>query len=84
MFERRREWTLTRSSFAKQWRTAEIAFDAMMYLTPVELDAMGAEIGAIIDRYRVRLAEPGARPDDARPVAFAAFGFPLPPTSKGN
>jgi len=84
LFERRREWELTRSSYAKAWRDAEISYDTVTYLTPAELAAVSEEIGRIIDRYRVRLADRTARPDDAGPVAFAAFGFPLPPTSKGN
>jgi DNA-binding transcriptional ArsR family regulator len=82
--ERRREWGLTRSSFAKEWRDAEISYDTVTYLTPAELAALGAEIDAIISRYRIRLADPAARPDGAGPVALAVSGFPLAPTPKGN
>jgi DNA-binding transcriptional ArsR family regulator len=84
LFERRREWELTRSSYAKEWRDADISYDTVTYLTPAELSAVSQEILAIIDRFRVRLADPSVRPADAGPVAFAAFGFPLPPTNKGN
>ena len=84
LFERRREWELTRASYAKEWRDAEVSYDTVTYLTPAELGTVSKEILEIIDRYRVRLADPSARPAGAGPVAIAAFGFPLPPTSKGN
>jgi len=84
LFERRREWELTRSSYAKEWRDAEVSYDTVTYLTPAELGAVNEEILEIIDRYRPRLADRSARPADAGPVAFAAFGFPLPATNKGN
>jgi DNA-binding transcriptional ArsR family regulator len=83
-YERRREWDLTRSSYEKEWRDAAFSYDTVTYLTPAELAALDTEIGEILDRYRVRLVDRSARPDDARPVTLSAFGFPLPPTSKGN
>jgi DNA-binding transcriptional ArsR family regulator len=82
--DRQREWDLTRASYAKPWRDAAYSLDAVTYLTPAELAAVGEEIRELLDRYRVRLADPASRPDDAGPVALSAFGFPLPPTSKGN
>ena len=84
LHERRREWDLTRSSYAKEWRDAAFSYDTVTYLTPAELDAVGEQIGEILDRYRVRLVDRSSRPDDAGPTVVSAFGFPVPPTSKGN
>ena len=84
LYERRREWDLTRSSYPKAWRDAAFSYETVTYLTAAELAAIDVEIGEVLDRYRVRLADRSARPDDARPVALSAVGFPLPPTPKGN
>jgi len=83
-YERRREWNLTRRSFPKEWRDAEFAYDIMTYMTPGELADLGASIQALLDPYRVRLVDQDSRPEGAGPMSFAAVGFPLPPTSKGN
>ena len=82
--ERRREWELTRASYDKAWRDADFSYDAMMYLTPAELAALGTEIRALVDRYIERLADRSKRPADAGPVSFTASGYPIPPTAKGN
>ncbi len=74
----------TRASYPKEWRDAAFSYDTVTYLTADELAALDAEIGEVIDRYRARLVDRSARPDGAKPVALSGFGFPLPPTSKGN
>jgi DNA-binding transcriptional ArsR family regulator len=83
-FERRREWDLTRASYPKKWREAEFTFDTMTYLTPAELTQLGEAIHALINRYSERLTDRTTRPADARPVAFSATAYPIPPTARGN
>jgi DNA-binding transcriptional ArsR family regulator len=83
-FERRREWELTRMSYAKAWRDADFTYDAMMYLTPEELAELSGEIRTLVDRYVERLIDRSKRPPDAGPVAFSATGYPIPPTARGN
>jgi DNA-binding transcriptional ArsR family regulator len=83
-FERRREWEITRSSFPDEWRRAEFTFDAMTYMTPTELNALGEEIRTLIDRYLERLTDRAARPADAGPVSFTATAYPIAPTARGN
>jgi DNA-binding transcriptional ArsR family regulator len=81
---RRDAWEATRGSYPKQWRDASFVFDTLTYLTVDELESIGAEFIAIIDRYAKRVADRSKRPDDALPVAVIAHGHPLPPHPSGN
>ena len=56
----------------------------MTYLTAAELDAVGDEILAIIDRYAERVTDRSMRPEGALPVALVATGHPIEPTPAGN
>jgi hypothetical protein len=82
--DRRAAWESTRGSFPEQWRDASFVFDTLTYLTADELESIGAEFIAIIDRYAERVADRSKRPDDALPVAVVAHGHPLPPHQSGN
>ena len=83
-YERQQQWEATRSSYPLEWREASFASAALTYVTPGELHELGEQIVAFVNRFAERITDPGTRPADARPVAIAATGFPLPPTAKGN
>ena len=76
--DRRDAWEATRGSYSKQWR------DALTYLTADELESIGAEFIAVIDRYADRVSDRSKRPENALPVALVAHGHPLPPHPSGN
>jgi DNA-binding transcriptional ArsR family regulator len=82
--ERRHVWNTTRASYPREWQDAAIAFSSITYLTAEELDALGEEIVAIIDRYSDRVADRSQRPEGALPVALWATGHPIEPTPAGN
>jgi DNA-binding transcriptional ArsR family regulator len=82
--ERRAEWDATRTSFPKRWRDSSFAFDSLFYLTADELEAVGHEFLAILDRYADRVPDRAKRPEDAYPVAIVGHGHPLPPSRSGN
>jgi DNA-binding transcriptional ArsR family regulator len=82
--ERRVEWEANRTSFPKRWRDSSFAFDSLVYLTAAELEAVGHELLAIIDRYSDRIPDRAKRPEGAYPVAIVAHGHPLPPSPSGN
>ena len=82
--ERRDIWQATRGSYPKEWRDASIVFSSVTYLTAAELDAVGDEILAIIDRYAERVTDRSKRPEGALPVALVATGHPIEPTPAGN
>jgi DNA-binding transcriptional ArsR family regulator len=82
--ERRAEWEATRTSFPQEWRDASFAFDSLLYLTADELEAVGGELLALLDRYAERGPDRSKRPAGAYPVALVAHGHPLPPSPSGN
>jgi len=76
-------WEVTRGAFPREWREANFRFDTLTYLTAGELDAVGEEMLAIIDRYADRI-DRAKRPEGAYPVAISGHGHPLEPSPSGN
>ena len=83
-FDRREMWEATSSSYPKAWRDASFVLDSLTYLTAEELQSVGEEVMAILDRYADRVADRSTRPADALPVAVVATGHPVAPTPSGN
>jgi DNA-binding transcriptional ArsR family regulator len=83
-FERRQMWEATNSSYPKAWREASFVLDSLTYLTADELQSVGEEIMALLDRYADRVADRSKRPAGANPVAIVASGHPVAPTPSGN
>lgn len=83
-FDRRQEWDLTRSAYAKEWRQAAFVYDTTTYLTATELEALGEQIAALLDRYAGRTSDRDLRPEGSMPVSIVVTGHPLPPTPSGN
>ncbi|MGW3076242.1 winged helix-turn-helix domain-containing protein [Kitasatospora sp. NPDC001132] len=74
--ESHQRWLARRGEAPAEWQQDE-AFSAVVYLTPAELAAVGAEVRRVLARYRDRETDPAARPAEARPVAAVARLFPL-------
>ena len=83
-YERRQEWDLTRSTYPREWRQASFVYDITTYLTADELDALGEQISALLERYAERTSDRTLRPEGAEPVSIVVSGHPLPPTPSGN
>jgi DNA-binding transcriptional ArsR family regulator len=81
---RLREWWARRGSYPYAWREAAFTVDSIGYLTAEEMSDLGEEISGLFDRYRDRVLNKQLRPAEAKPVAFVAFGHPVPPTPSGN
>jgi len=76
-------WLQDDASDSAEWRDAAFNTDTWLRLTTHELDELGAEIVAVVDRWRSRHPADGTgeQADDAerRPVFFLARGFPARP-----
>jgi predicted transcriptional regulator len=59
-----------------EWEAANVARQALMFLTAEETAQVGREMGAIIDRYTGRNSDPSLRPAGAVPVEFAIIAYP--------
>ncbi len=82
-FERYRTWLETRASYPKRWREAAGDSEYVFYLTVEELEALSAELSALLlPRLRERLIDPGRPPRGAVPVEMLLFTYPiaLPPS----
>jgi predicted transcriptional regulator len=84
VFARLRTFLATGHTEPKEWQVG-FSNSSLLYLTPDELEALGAKILEIVDTtYRERTADVSKRPPGSRAVQYAAFAFPLPPTASGH
>jgi DNA-binding transcriptional ArsR family regulator len=81
--ERLRDWLLRQRSAEPEWRKAAFMSEALLYLAPAELEALGQAITELIVRYVDRV-DPARRPEGSAAVKAIAVGFPLRPTATGN
>jgi DNA-binding transcriptional ArsR family regulator len=81
--ERLRDWLVRQRSAEPEWRKAAFMSEALLYLTPAELEALGQAITELIVRYVDRV-DPARRPEGSAAVQAIAVGFPLRPTATGN
>jgi DNA-binding transcriptional ArsR family regulator len=71
-----RTWREHRRSQSPTWQDAAFVNQSLAWLTPEELAEAGEAIREIILRHIDRLADPGLRPENARPVRMLAWGIP--------
>jgi predicted ArsR family transcriptional regulator len=84
VFERVRTFFATGWTEPTEWQVG-FANSSLLYLTPAELEDLGAKVRELVDTYyRERTEDVSKRPPGSRAVQYAAFGFPLPPTDSGN
>jgi DNA-binding transcriptional ArsR family regulator len=68
------EWQQRRASEPKRWRDASVMGNGQIWLRLEELEAFGAAIDELVDKFRERSS--GERPADARRIRFTVFAFP--------
>ncbi|MFD6367937.1 winged helix-turn-helix domain-containing protein [Streptomyces roseolus] len=73
-----------RADVTKEWREAELFGDALVYLTPDELHALGERIDELLGAYLDREDDPAARPEGARPVSFLKIAYLDPDPDPGT
>jgi DNA-binding transcriptional ArsR family regulator len=81
--DRLRDWLGRQRTAAPEWRNAAFMSEALLYVTPEELEAIGEGIVELVQPYVERVA-PERRPEGSAPVHVLAVGFPIRPTATGN
>lgn len=71
-----------RHTLPPAWQQAETYSDAILYLTPEELSALGERINAVIAEYAERGQDPAHRHAAARRVAYLHTGYVAPEQPK--
>jgi DNA-binding transcriptional ArsR family regulator len=78
VLDRYRTWLETRAAYPKQWRQAASESQHIFYLTAEELEALNAEVLAmLLPRFRERLTDPAQRPAGSLPVEMMMFSYPM-------
>ena len=81
--DRLRDWLARQPTAEPRWRKAAFLSEALLYLTPDELESVGEGIVELVKPYIERVA-PERRPEGSAPVQVLAVGFPIRPTATGN
>ena len=81
--DRLRDWLARQATAEPHWSKAAFVSEALVYLTPDELESIGEGIVDLVRPYIERVA-PERRPDGSAPVQLVAAGFPIRPTATGN
>lgn len=76
-FTRLQEFYDSRTDYPQEWQAVTGGREFLLHVSPGELQAVNAEITAIIDRYRDRLTDPALRPRDALPIEMLLFSYPM-------
>jgi DNA-binding transcriptional ArsR family regulator len=70
------DWYRTSASYPNEWQEAAHSSSTLAYLTAEELRELDRELAAVVEPYRDRIADKGARPPGSRPVQLLRFAFP--------
>lgn len=81
---RLRQWLGTRHDAELVWQRAAPFFTWTLWVTPEELEGIGAELMAVFERYGDRLTDPSARPAGSAPVDGLVALHPAPPLGAGR
>jgi len=76
-FTRLQTYYETRHRLPARWQQVTGASEAVLHVTPDELSAVDAEITAILQRFRDRIADARLRPPDSLPVEVLLFAYPI-------
>jgi DNA-binding transcriptional ArsR family regulator len=68
-----------RSAQPPEWRRVLGSSDFTLYVTPDELEAIDADVTAILRRYDPRVADPDQRPEGSQPIHALLMAFPYRP-----
>jgi hypothetical protein len=66
----------TKANYAKDWQQAAESTESVLFVTPNELNELNADIRALLERHRERLANADVRPADSRLVEVLLFAYP--------
>jgi hypothetical protein len=66
-----------RSEYPARWQEVTGGSEFLLHVTPDELQALDAELTAVLDRYRDRMSNPALRPADSLPVEVLLFAYPV-------
>jgi DNA-binding transcriptional ArsR family regulator len=75
-FEQLISWLERSQREPKQWQQAALFGDRFLYLTADELTEVGDKVRAVLEPYTGRVADPSARPEDARRITYLHLAFP--------
>lgn len=81
--ERLRVVNSRRFQFEGAWRETTGSSENLAYVTPDEARQLTADLQAVIDRHRDRLADPALRPAESLPVEVLLFTFPFDAAKPG-
>jgi predicted ArsR family transcriptional regulator len=76
-FARLQAFLDARADYPAEWQEVTGASQTILHVSPDELRAVTAEITAVLDRYRNRLADAALRPADSLPVEVLLFAHPV-------
>jgi DNA-binding transcriptional ArsR family regulator len=79
-FEMLFRWLDNRDSEPAAWQEATQFGDTLLWVTAEELDELGREEQALMDRYLERQTRAELRPPGARPVDYLHLAFPIEPS----
>ncbi|WP_329179016.1 helix-turn-helix domain-containing protein [Streptomyces sp. NBC_01477] len=68
----------TRHTLPAQWQQAERHSDAVLYLTPEELTALGERVDAMVTEFTDRTYDSALRPEGARRIAYVQVAYVAP------
>jgi predicted ArsR family transcriptional regulator len=78
-FDRLETFYASRAEYPLAWQEATGASQAMIHVSPEELEAIDREIMAILDRYRERNIDLTCRPPGSLPIEVLLFAYPVRP-----
>ncbi len=81
-FDRLQSFYETRPEYPPQWQEVTGGSQYLLHVSPAELRALDAEVTAILDRYRERVADRALRPADSLPIEVLLFAYPVRPPAE--
>jgi predicted transcriptional regulator len=67
----------TKTSFSKEWQEASDSTEAIIFVTPEELNEFNAACLQLLARFQERIVDPTLRPSDSLPVEVLLFRHPI-------
>jgi DNA-binding transcriptional ArsR family regulator len=76
-FDRLVRWLRSSGAEPREWLESLDFGDALIYVTPDEMQRLSDDITELIESYTRRLGEPGSRPPGSRPVQMLRIAYPV-------
>jgi DNA-binding transcriptional ArsR family regulator len=78
-FDRLEAFYTSRAEYPLAWQETTGASQAVIHVSPEELEAIDRDVMAILDRYRERNVDPARRPPGSLPIEVLLFAYPVSP-----